>query len=522
MFSTSHWRVATNENVKDQIISFRCGHQSVWLFFSTAMGDLLTQNTKQFHVPSNNETHWLFPWLKSTSPGYVGTKIGRMLKACHSTQHERTKLRVTKSLTSDVTTQGIRKGAVNQLAASMPGEFAVAATGHDMTQTSKFYEYMQPRVAMLQPAANVLSGWPAPPFGQLGHGPRAPSLDALSSEDRTNVHKMIMTLWVNERFPHYVQPDGDLWPMLTCSMAALIMYYEKRRVAGEMYPVLKSMRSAWSEVTKPGNSRSSSLMGAVHHKLVNMGMQIEARFKADNIHITGTDRLNGVQKIIDVVQSLSKVVEMQTKKLDKLYALHSEMVVNLSNVHKAVQTPEKYKSVSSKSNDEPPIAPIPVTQRLVPSSKTTVTSLSKRFDTAAEYYLECVLNGIPKLIKHNRNRSRLINHWFKCMSTDQEHELFSSQDPEDKLKQHDLVLKLSKLVRARLRDVFEKNDIKVPIHLLKKKVSNRGTYRYLTTSSIENHLRKMKKMKLDIPVVTRESFQQWRGEYENIDLSKDV
>ena len=214
------------------------------------MGDLLTLNTKQFHVPPDEEPHWLFPWLKSLER--PGTKIGRMLKACQPVQTDRTKLRVVKSLPVDATAQGIRKGAVNQLAAVMPGEFAIAATGHDLTNTSKFYEYLQSHVAMVQPAANVLSNWGPPPFGTLGYGPKAPSLDGLSDEDKGHVRDMIENLWVNERFPFYMIRDGSLWPMLESSMAALIMYYEERRLGGEMFVVLEFLRSLWSEVTRPG------------------------------------------------------------------------------------------------------------------------------------------------------------------------------------------------------------------------------------------------------------------------------
>ena len=124
---------------KAKLFPFVAGTNRHCCFF-TCMGDLLTLNTKKFHVPPDQEPHWLFPWLKSLER--PGTKIGRMLKACQPVQTDRTKLRVVKSLPVDATAQGIRKGAVNQLAAVMPGEFAIAATGHDLTNTSKFYEYI--------------------------------------------------------------------------------------------------------------------------------------------------------------------------------------------------------------------------------------------------------------------------------------------------------------------------------------------------------------------------------------------
>ena len=76
--------------------------------FFTSMGDLLTLCPSVFYVPEEDKPHWLFPWLKELAQ--PGTKLGRMLKACHSSQVKRTKLRVTKSLSIDATAQGIIRG----------------------------------------------------------------------------------------------------------------------------------------------------------------------------------------------------------------------------------------------------------------------------------------------------------------------------------------------------------------------------------------------------------------------------
>ena len=65
----------------------------------------------------------------------------------------------------------------------MPVEFAIAATGHNLTHTSALYECMNPAVAMIQPAANVLANWTPLPFGQLGYGPKDPTLDCFSACD---------------------------------------------------------------------------------------------------------------------------------------------------------------------------------------------------------------------------------------------------------------------------------------------------------------------------------------------------
>ena len=57
------------------------------------------------------------------------------------------------------------------------------------------------------------------------------------------------------------------------------------------------------------------------------------------------------------------------------------------------------------------------------------------------------------------------------MTTDQEKRLFEDKDPTKKLSQHDLVMKLSKLVRERMCEVLEKADnpdIKVPKSLIRQ------------------------------------------------------
>ena len=93
---------------------------------------------------------------------------------------------------------------------------------------------------------------------------------------------------------------------------------------------LSSMRNSWAQMTRPGNSQTSSLMDAVHHKILDMGCLIETKFKLDNIHITGRItticviiyiidvylrilvhvRLEGIQKITGAV---SKHVEINRK-----------------------------------------------------------------------------------------------------------------------------------------------------------------------------------------------------------------
>ena len=65
------------------------------------------------------------------------------------------------------------------LAASVPAEIAVHTTGHDLENLSALWNYLDCRVALTIPGAIALSGFPPLPYGQLGQGPSAPSLNAL-------------------------------------------------------------------------------------------------------------------------------------------------------------------------------------------------------------------------------------------------------------------------------------------------------------------------------------------------------
>ena len=62
----------------------------------------------------------------------------------------------------------------------MPAEIAVATTGHDMTNVSAIWHYMDPVRAMCMPGAVVLAGWLPLAWGRLGIGPVPPSLEALT------------------------------------------------------------------------------------------------------------------------------------------------------------------------------------------------------------------------------------------------------------------------------------------------------------------------------------------------------
>ena len=81
-------------------------------------------------------------------------------------------------------------------------------------------------------------------------------------------------------------------------------------------------------------------------------------------------------------------------------------------------------------------------------------------------------------------------------------------------------MKLSTLIRARLCEEFTKGKGKVKVPLsLTKRVETKDRYKMLNTIVIENRIRDLRKHSLPLPQVSRVSFQTWRKEYGNVDLS---
>ena len=72
------------------------------------------------------------------------------------------------SLPPEPTAAGLRPGAVDTLACSVPAELAIHNTGHDMTGMSAFFEYLNSRVSLTIPGLVALIGWHPFRYGQIG------------------------------------------------------------------------------------------------------------------------------------------------------------------------------------------------------------------------------------------------------------------------------------------------------------------------------------------------------------------
>jgi hypothetical protein len=106
-------------------------------------------------------------WIKALQPK---GRVGAVEKYSHVSVD---------SLPPAPTAAGVRPGAADLLAMSVPAEIAVHVTGHDLTNLSALWEYLDCRTALLIVGSIPMAGWPPLPYGQTGNGPKHPTLRAL-------------------------------------------------------------------------------------------------------------------------------------------------------------------------------------------------------------------------------------------------------------------------------------------------------------------------------------------------------
>ena len=83
---------------------------------------------------------------------------------------------------SDHSAADVRPACVDELVASVPVDFAVVTTGHDLRGASALYEYFTMTMGMAMPGAIVLAGWPPFEWGRSGKGPK-PGLTGRNGSD---------------------------------------------------------------------------------------------------------------------------------------------------------------------------------------------------------------------------------------------------------------------------------------------------------------------------------------------------
>ena len=132
---------------------------------------------------TEDENFWLLPDLGGTAN--AGTKLSNYIRALQPDGRPGS-LKKYSAIGCDVpslplqsTAAGIRPGAAESLCMATPAEYAVHNTGHDLTDMSALFEYLNGRIGLAVPGAIALFGWDPLPYGQCGKGPRHPSLSAV-------------------------------------------------------------------------------------------------------------------------------------------------------------------------------------------------------------------------------------------------------------------------------------------------------------------------------------------------------
>ena len=122
--------------------------------------------------------------------GYVSDLLPRALGGAAGYQHVVDK--EGRQLPSDASAAGFRAGAVNTLASRCCLESAVHFTGHDMSSTSAFFDYVDSSLSACMPGAIIIAGYPVLPWGQNSVGPRPASLGAFTgSTDAGALNRML-------------------------------------------------------------------------------------------------------------------------------------------------------------------------------------------------------------------------------------------------------------------------------------------------------------------------------------------
>ena len=238
------------------------------------------------HIYDPDEMNYFFPALvKAASPT---TTITNYFKALAPGGKNATYSPfAVATLPEDCTAAGQRVGSITQMAQKgVSAEFVAVVSGHDFEAVSTLWRYVTAELAMTIPGARVLSGWPAPPYGQLGDPPRAASwsmiLDTggLSPRQVDDLTDLMLNIRDGFSAPSFLR--GGRLRSFTLSMSAtLVMYYSESLLANEMTTVTAAMRHTLLFQKLAANHQEADV------RLKGWGEAITTGFKASNLHITG-------------------------------------------------------------------------------------------------------------------------------------------------------------------------------------------------------------------------------------------
>jgi len=426
---------------------------------------------------------------------------------------------------------GFRSGALNELCALMPAEFAVQCTGHDLRSASALYEYMDPSVALAMPGAIVLSGWPALPWGQLGMGPAPPSLrELITSGLVSNMGQLELAIdhlyRVDSASPPQIRRDGHLRPMLHAAFASQVMYHDERTLASEVHGVRVCMHESLVACKIAGSCAEAGSL------LSTWGVHLKTAFDTSNMHLTAP--VNGLeaqaastsigaafnqfrQTVANMPSAIINAVRSVANDIPRT-AASGPIDERTSRVWQQGVRPDT--NVASQSAIEHPLGCTNVEQSDAPRPNAFQGSMAPSGNashplkiaglSASEFFLNTMKKGgtVGAVQGERSEKKKAVTcfKFFNNMATPEERAQLLPPPPgapvQDPGQQRVLVAQLEKLVVAYLAERFEEANKDVPAFL-------KGSNARLKVSSLQSRVEELAKLGVRA-LADSTSLRNWR------------
>jgi len=493
-----------------------------------SLGDFLTVSANRTMYDDSAAT-WLFPFLHgSSTPASIITSYVKALQVGEGGLARYQDVAV-RDLPHRPTAGGFRPGAINELCARMPAEFAAQCTGHDLRKVSALFEYMDSSVALAMPGAIVLSGWPALPWGQLGMGPVPPSLRELSTSglvsDMEHLELAIDHLYqMDSASPPQIRRDGHLRPMLHAAFASQVMYHDERTVAHEVHNVRARMRES---LVACNICNSCAEAGSL---LSNWSLHLKTAFETSNLHLTAPANncasQAALQSIVTAInQFRQKVVTMPSMIINAERS--TAMNIPRATATATVDDPTFQQSVllntdvASQSAIEHPVGGITTQRSDAPRLNAFQSLMAPSGDAshqiklaglgANEFFLGTMRKGggVGAVQGERSDKKKAVTcfEFFNNIATPEERKQLLPQPPGapafDHGKQRALVAQLERWVIAYLVERFQEAGKDVPASLLK------GSNVTLKVSSLQSRVDDLRKVGAWCPTDS-DSLMKWR------------
>jgi hypothetical protein len=284
-----------------------------------AFGDVLVLDPRA--TLEHDEAAFLFGFLGSGA----SRKIGDILKALRpEAKGGKPKFAPgVPSLPDEPTSQSIRHGRINHLVAHMPEFFAVSTTGHETRSICAIYEYVKALRTFLQPGAVIGAGFSPLPWGHLGEGPKAPSLDVLRSTmtdaDQSKLDNMLDDMYhLSVASRRAYRKNGQLRPFLEACLAAQLMYHDERVLNGEFQSVQVVLRESWKRHLGTSTTDTPRFISEA-------GRLIRKEFQLVNLPLTTRSAAGGMDQVVEAVHSLSGRIDAIGEELSNLRGSNSNL-----------------------------------------------------------------------------------------------------------------------------------------------------------------------------------------------------